>query len=398
MSNIVQLYQKYAEKSSNAFHEMMSDPSLKGVQYSQEEHLPNLRLLFNKYNRDGILLASSCAQECNGLVLNLEHGKIVTFTDPVSGEDGDPASWEKMWEMARMSDHPANGDPVVTKMEPGTVIRIAYMHDTKSWLVSTNRKLDARSAFYGSGRSFYEKIENCIKRCLPNYSSSTLDEIFDQTLNSAFMYMFIFNDEHGTLPVPKSELVFVSLRDQTTLQPVTETTTYEPLWARSVIRLTDDAQIDYQLKQGRGVVLHQKNGTKMKFDSFFYRNNFYLFQDRPILETFLNVLQQEKFERVDTLKKMYHHLHFEMNLLQLWFFRYAFYIHYWYKQIKIYHRGRLAPMSTTLSLIQELHQCYNQHREAITIEKVKNVLIRNIGNDPELYLGHLLHLKSEKRL
>lgn len=389
MTNVLRLYQHHASKSQNAFHKMMNDPVMKGVQYSQEEHFPHLRLLYNKYNRQDILLASPCAQECNGLVIDIEHGKLVTFTDLVGKDDGDPNHWDRIWELEKGS--PGN---FVTKMESGTVIRISYLDEEKKWLLSTNRKLDARNGYYGSGRSFYEKIEDLIQSLT---GAESLQQKLDEDFDPELMYLLIFNDVRGNLPVQKSELILISAKNRSTLKNVPLNA---PSWCRYPILLKNDEEIQQELKQGRGVVLHQKDDTKRKFDSFVYRNTFFHFQDKPILELFAGFLQQKDVARIEIIQKLYPQFGLEMNLIQNWFKRYAYYIFQWYKNIKIYHKGRLSPMSTTLSLVQKLHQDYLKHRhdKPMQLSQVEQMLSRCIGTDPELYLGHLLHLKQEMRL
>lgn len=382
MTHVQNLFFRYGQKTDNAFYAMMKDEEIQSIIYDTDVEYPHLRLLCPKRKnceKENEYIVNACQKDANGLVLNIVTGEIVTFVDRLG--------WYGTWDLE--SDIDLNRKLYV--MEQGTVIRMGYDSTSTHWIMSTNRKLNAVHAFFASQDSFYDKIEAFLGESFQDWAARELDR--------NVMYLFIFNDEDGEMPVTRTELVLAGAREKSTFKTINLAEVSLPGKCRKSSRLERKEDVQKEMQTGRGIIAEDESGSRVKYESIHYKKSYSLLQGAPVLSFFLQSYFENRKDIVKHLYKLFPNKQFAMSILQEWGRMYARYIWTWYCHLKIRKgNGRLSPMSVTLSMIQQLHLIHMQQKTPITLPVVENWLALAFVDKAHIYLGHILHLVEEQSL
>lgn len=152
---------------------------------SYDNSRKDLVMLFPTFKSD---MSDKLVQECNGVIFDITTKKIVCFGMP---------------SLKEIDDIPENAESAELA-EDGTVLRV-WWYKTE-WVVSTNKRIDARHAKWSSDKSFYELLLTVVKN--PN-------EEFTEYLDKSYTFSFILLHPENQLVVyhPTPELVLVSKRN-----------------------------------------------------------------------------------------------------------------------------------------------------------------------------------------
>lgn len=87
-----------------------------------------------------------------GLIFNHRTGQIYSLTFPVPIEVKDLPIDQQKSLLTKIAKNPY----IVQEVLDGTLLRLTYIEEAHSWILSTNSKEDARQAYWMNGQSFYQ--------------------------------------------------------------------------------------------------------------------------------------------------------------------------------------------------------------------------------------------------
>jgi hypothetical protein len=171
------------------------------LRYSLDKQRPDLFMIYitDYSNRDEDLV-----QECNGIIVDSRDYSIVAYgmnrmldktKDYHSGQFRLPEGEDYRYEEA----------------EDGAVLSVFQYEG--SWVVSTKRNIDAKNVRWSSQKNFYQLLGEAF----PNNDPQTC---FQKDLQSGYTYSFILlhPENHLVIPHSKIELLYISRRNNTTLE------------------------------------------------------------------------------------------------------------------------------------------------------------------------------------
>jgi len=190
------------------------------LRYSTDRNRRNLLMIHptDASDRDNDLV-----RESNGIVIDLDTLQVV-----VRGND-DFVRLEKFEQLEELILSDKISDEI-QYTEDGTVLRVTWLNESSEWVVSTNRRIDAKRVRWASCKTFAEMMAEVIQ--LSERKPVNVDDIFERDLKKGFTHTFILlhpgNPHVIEHVVP--ELVYVSSRALTDGQYDFE----RPKWSRSV--------------------------------------------------------------------------------------------------------------------------------------------------------------------
>lgn len=119
-------------------------------------------------------------RECNGLIINRDDLSIV-----VRGLD-DFVPLSSFTELSLLLRDLQEEKVPVQLTEDGTVLRVTYLRDTKEWLVSTNRRIDASRVKWSCSKSFVDMLAETVVD-----AEEKLHSIFERDLSKDKTHIFI---------------------------------------------------------------------------------------------------------------------------------------------------------------------------------------------------------------
>jgi hypothetical protein len=96
----------------------------------------------------------SAINPLRGLLFNHRSGQIYSLTFPVPIEIKDLTPEDQKSLMTQITSKPYT----VQEALDGTLLRLSYLEETHSWILSTNGKEDARQAYWMNGQSFHQQF------------------------------------------------------------------------------------------------------------------------------------------------------------------------------------------------------------------------------------------------
>lgn len=171
------------------------------LRYSLDKQRPNLVMI---YMTDYSDREDALVQECNGIIIDSNDYSIVAYG------------------MNRMLDRtrdyhsgkyviPKGDEYVFEEAEDGAVLTVFHYDD--SWVVSTKRNIDARNVRWSSQKNFYQLLEEA-------FFENNVQDVFERHLEPGYTYSFILlhPENHLVIPHAKTELLYISKRNNSTLE------------------------------------------------------------------------------------------------------------------------------------------------------------------------------------
>lgn len=184
----------------------------------------------DKSDRDSLVV-----QECNGIVIHKESLVVVAYgMNLIKDAQPPPVVYPFPWTMEESS----LKNVVVEEMVDGTVIKIFYWNGT--WIVSTNKKLNSKFAYWQSNRSFYDLFCDAI----PHYPRS-IQDVFNSDLDKCCTYTFILLHPENRLVIHynKPTVVHVSTRNNVTFEEYECGIGSKFIWATYIDKVSTDVDL-----------------------------------------------------------------------------------------------------------------------------------------------------------
>ncbi len=199
-------------KEERNFRDFLQDTGLSQapyrLRYAMDYTRPELFMIHATMSSD---ITNEVVQECNGIILETSSLNIVAHGMNIL-RDGQELKKEDDLEQREGGDERRETCFSIEQSEDGTVLRL--FHYNNEWMVSTNRRIDARRAKWGSEKSFYDLF--C--EALPFEAQEDPIRFLHDALNVDYTYSVILLHPENQLVAyhPFPRLVSVSRRHNTT--------------------------------------------------------------------------------------------------------------------------------------------------------------------------------------
>jgi hypothetical protein len=352
------------------------------LRYSLSKQHPNLFMI---YITDYSQLDNDLVRECNGIILDRNNYSIVAYgMDRMFNKTEDYHSGS--YELPDGNDTDTS-EYTFEEAEDGTVLTVFYYID--SWLVATKRNIDASKVKWSSHRNFYQLLSDAI----PNQN---VQVTFDKDLDRNFTHSFILLHPENHLVVPHStvKLIYVSKRDNSTLDEVNLVRSDEdpqPLtWASCRIALSRNDSVEKLSPQahtfsGRGIICSRKLGNSIErivIDYICFNEANTLRKGMPSLR--LSYLACDAEERQKIRQIFGHQALFDT--IDLLLNQFVHYVHAVYRDSYVKKRYKIAQDDPVYKTIRRVHYEYRSSGEAIRNHHVVNI----VENIPPHILDTLL--------
>lgn len=141
-----------------------------------------------------------------GLIFNHRTGQIYSLTFPVPIEVKDLPMDQQKSLLTKIAKNPYT----VQEAIDGTLLRLTYIEEVHSWILSTNSKEDARQAYWMNGQSFYQQFWS-VK---PNFDFDHLDR------NNVYLFILCHPLNVIVINHREPQLYHVATYDKTTLKEI----------------------------------------------------------------------------------------------------------------------------------------------------------------------------------
>lgn len=342
------------------------------LRYSLDNRRPNLLMIYTTEQSD---TNNQAVLEANGIILNNESFDIIAMGMPTL------INTESVKEL------PRNGNESIELSEDGTVLRVFWYEN--EWVVSTNRRIDAKRVKWASDRNFYELMAEAAWFGLNCPSSGTdLQQVFESYLDKSCVHSFILLHPESELVISHSTptLVYVSCRNLDTMQEIEyvnvpfarlprrlSQSDVETIFTRHVDEFTD------LLVTKRGVICSDWSNPKLVKR---YKLDFPHFREAEILRKNMPTMELSYLSAVDDneralLRKYFPRYNTVFNALDHKYFVTVRNLHALYKECFIRKLYFLQPTDDTYHIIRQIHQHYRYTKEAVTQDIVNSILAQS---------------------
>lgn len=176
------------------------------LRYSLSSDYPDLFMI---HTTEKSKIENPVVQECNGIILQKEDYQICSYgmrtLQRITAKRGRCYLTEEFFQKIDS----------IEEAEDGTVLRVWYHHNTESWVVSTNRRINAYRVTWGSPKSFGLMLEDVF-----NMMGVSRKETFDNDLDKEWTYSFVLlhPENQHVLFYPFPKLVYISKRHNSSFE------------------------------------------------------------------------------------------------------------------------------------------------------------------------------------
>lgn len=209
MSNLKTFINAAKEAGVTDFRDLFNNRIITGLntnfhlKYSLDKNRPDLFLI---HPTDISNQRNELVRECNGIILDKNTFDVVSY-----GTKG--------LQKLDSKDELLKPENIVsiTETEDGTMLKVFYYNE--EWVVSTNRRIDAKRVKWSSSKTFYELLLDHFK-C----TSEELETLFSESLDKSRTYSFILlsSENQHVIYYEKSRLIFVESRHNLTFEQFSE--------------------------------------------------------------------------------------------------------------------------------------------------------------------------------